>query len=228
MKTIPKSSFDFLRQLEKHNDRDWFSKNKHIYVREHEHIVAFADTLLFEMNKHDVIETAGGKKAVYRIYRDVRFSKNKTPYRTHFGGFFKRATAARRGSYYFHLEPGNSYAGGGFWGPEANDLKRIRDEFVYDAKPFRKILASKKFRDTFGELKGDKLKTAPKGFDRNDPSIDLIRHNQFLLLKNFSDKEVMSKNFLKELNATFKAMRPFLDYMSEVLTTDTNGISILK
>lgn len=224
---LPPSSLEFLRKLAKHNDRDWFNAHKEQFLQEQEAIIRFSDALLHEMNAHDVIETAGGKQALLRIYRDTRFSKEKTPYNPRWAGYYKRATKLRRGSYYFHIAPGNSFVEGGFWGPEPHDLKRIRDEFAYDAKPFRKILASKIFRETFGTLKGEQVKTSPKGFSADDPAIDLIRYKQFLLVRKFSDKEVLDKNFLREVNATFRKMRPFLDYMSEVLTTDVNGISIV-
>jgi uncharacterized protein (TIGR02453 family) len=224
MKTkIEKSSFDFLKDLKKNNDRDWFNANKEKYLKEHERIIRFADDLLLEMNKHDVIETESGKKSLHRIYRDVRFSKDKTPYNSHWGGGFKRASKQRRGSYYFHLSPGNSFIAGGFWGPNPEDLKRIRDEFAYDPAPMRKILANKKFKSVFGNLQGEKIKTTPKGFDSNDPAIDLLRYKQFLLIRKFTDKEVMSPGFVKQVSDTFQLMRPFLNYMSEILTTDLNG-----
>ncbi|WP_317898866.1 DUF2461 domain-containing protein [Aurantibacillus circumpalustris] len=220
------SSFEFLKLLKKNNNRDWFNAHKERYLIELETVENFAEALLREMNKHDVIETVSGKKSLHRIYRDIRFSKDKTPYNSHWGGGFKRASKYRRGSYYFHLSPGNSFLAGGFWGPEANDLKRIRDEFAYDAKPFRKILKSKSFVSTFGTLKGEQIKTSPKGFNADDEAIDLLRYKQFLLIKSFNDKEIMSADFLKKVNETFRQMRPFLDYMSEVLTTDINGESI--
>lgn len=225
-KIIP-SNFDFLKLLKKNNNRDWFNAHKDLYLKEYENIVLFADALLLEMNKHDVIDNPTGKKCLHRIYRDTRFSKEKTPYKTNWSGGFQRSTKKRRGGYYFHLEPGNSFAAGGFWGPDPKDLKRIRDEFTYDAGPLRKILKSKSFLSNFGELHGEQIKTTPKGFDSNDPAIDLLRYKQFLLIKRFTDKEVMSEGFVKQLNDSFKAMRPFFDYMSEVLTTDTNGISIV-
>ncbi|MBL7898169.1 MAG: DUF2461 domain-containing protein, partial [Crocinitomicaceae bacterium] len=115
--TIDKSVFDFLKKLKKNNDRDWFNAHKEDYLKQHEIMIQFADNLLVEMQKHDHIETASGKKSLHRIYRDIRFSSDKTPYNTNFSGGFKRATAALRGGYYFHLEPGNSFVGGGFWGP---------------------------------------------------------------------------------------------------------------
>ncbi len=225
--SIQQSNFDFLKLIKKNNNRDWFNKNKDRYLKELQNIELFADALLGEMNKHDVIETVNGKKSLHRIYRDVRFSKNKTPYNTHWGGSFKRATKARRGSYYFHLEPGNSFIGIGFWGPEPGDLKRIRDEFSYDAKSFRVILKNKNFIKTFGGLQGEQIKTTPKGFDPTDEAIDLLRYKQFILRKYFTDKEVMDPGFVKTLSQTFIHARPFLDYMSEALTTDVNGISTI-
>lgn len=224
--SIPKSSFDFLNQLKKHNDRDWFNAHKDIFLKEQSYIEQFANDLLGELNAHDVIETPSGKKSLHRIYRDTRFSKEKTPYKTNWSGSFRRATKYRRGGYYFHIESGNSFLAGGFWSPNPEDLKRIRDDFEFDDAPMRKILKNKNFISTFGTLQGEQLKTTPKGFDADSKAIDLLRYKQFLLIRKFTDKEVLDKNFLKEANQTFKNMRPFFDYMSEVLTTDINGIEI--
>jgi uncharacterized protein (TIGR02453 family) len=224
---IPSSAFVFLKELSKHNNRDWFTANKDRYLTELNSMELFAESLLREMNKHDVIETATGKKSLHRIYRDVRFSKNKTPYNTHWGGSFKRATKARRGSYYFHLSPGSSFIACGFWGPEPKDLKRLRDEFSYDDKPIRKIISSKSFISTFGALQGDQLKTCPQGYEPTSKAIDLLRYKQFLVIKQFKDKEVLAPDFVKNVAGVYKKIRPFLDYMSEVLTTDVNGISLI-
>ncbi len=209
-----------------HNDRDWFNAHKAEFLQEQDLVVGFAEALLQDLNTHDVIETPSGSKSVYRIYRDTRFSKDKTPYKTHWSGSFKRAGKNRRGSYYFHLEPGNSFIGGGFWGPNAADLKLIRDDLSFDPNPLRKILNTESFISSFGNLKGEQLKTTPKGFDANDEAIDLLRYKQYLLLRRCSDEEVLSADFLKTVGETFKNMRPFLDYMTEVLTTDINGLSI--
>ncbi|OXB01136.1 TIGR02453 family protein [Flavobacterium oncorhynchi] len=225
--TIPKSSLDFLSLLKENNNKPWFDTHKQEYLKELNHIETFAGALLQELSKTDLIETASGKKSVYRIYRDIRFSKDKTPFKTFWGGSFTRATNERRGGYYFHIEKGNTFVGGGFWGPNAADLKRIRSEFGHDSESFRTILNSKSFVSTFGTLQGEQLKTAPKGFDTTHEAIDLLRYKQFLVLRRFTDEEVLSTQFLEQALETFKNMRPFLDYMSEVLTTDTNGASIL-
>ncbi|CAD0001167.1 MULTISPECIES: DUF2461 domain-containing protein [Flavobacterium] len=224
---IPQSALDFLQQLKENNNKSWFEAHKQEYLIELNHIETFAEALLHELSKTDVLETRSGKKSVYRIYRDIRFSKDKTPFKTFWGGSYTRATAARRGGYYFHLEKGNSFFAGGFWGPNAADLKRIRTEFDHDSESFKKILNSKVFRNTFRALQGEQLKTAPKGFDINHKAIDLLRFKQFLIIKRFTDDEVLSPQFLGQALETMQNMRPFFDYMSEILTTDINGASIL-
>ena len=226
---ISKSNIDFLKKLSNNNNRDWFHENKEtIYQSALENSIEFADSLLAEMNKHDNIETPTGKKSLYRIYKDTRFSKDKTPYKTHWGGYFKRATNDLRGGYYFHIEPGNCFIGGGFWNPNPEDLKRIRIELAADGSELRKIIGSKQFVDTFGQLDGNKVKTAPKGFSKDHKNIDLLRYKQFLISKKFTEKEMLDKDFYKVANQVFKNMRPFFDYMSEVLTTDENGESLYK
>lgn len=229
MKTgyIKQDTLQFLKDLKAHNDRDWFNTHKELYLAHYAQVEQFADALLHEMNRHDVIETPTGRKSLHRIYRDTRFSKEKTPYKTNWSGNFKRASKLRRGGYYFHIEPGNSFVAGGFWGPEPVDLKRIRDEFAYDAAPLRKILKSKAFTSYFGSLQGEQVRTTPRGYSADDPAIDLIRYKQFLLIRHFTDREVLAGDFVKQVNDTFKAMRPFFDYMSHVLTTDVNGIVIV-
>lgn len=222
---IPSSSFDFLSQLKKNNNRDWFNDHKDEFLKEQYQIEKFADALLHELNTHDVIETPTGKKCLHRIYRDIRFSKEKIPYKTNWSGSFKRAGKSRGGCY-FHIEKGNSFIAGGFWAPNPEDLKRIREDLAFDDMPLRQILKSKSFLSTFGDMQGEQLKTTPKGFDAENSAIDLLRYKQFLLIRNFTDKEVLDKNFLKEANQTFKNMRPFFDYMTEVLSTDTNGIEL--
>lgn len=225
---IPVSALDFLKVLKQNNDREWFNANKDEFIKQQLAVEDFASSLLKELGDHDVIETPSGKKSMHRIYKDTRFSKDKTPYKTNWSGNYKRATVQRRGGYYFHIEPGNSFVAGGFWAPNAPDLKRIREDISFDSEPLRKIIKNKTFVQTFENLKGEQLKTTPKGFDANNEAIDLLRYKQFLLVRKFTDEEVLSPSFLQEANQTFKNMRPFFDYVSEVLTTDSNGESIFK
>lgn len=220
---IHQSGFEFLNALKNNNNRDWFNEHKAQYQQEKVLVEDFAEALLEELRTHDLIETPSGKRALYRIYRDVRFSHDKTPYQTYWGGAFKRATKFRRGGYYFHLEQGKSFVAGAFWGPSSQDLRLIRNDISFDDAPLRKILNSESFISNFGTLKGEQLKTSPKGFDADHEAIDLLRYKQFLLIRSFSDEEVLSEGFLKEAGSTFREMRPFFDYMSEVLTSDGNG-----
>ena len=225
--TIEKFTTNFLSRLSKNNNREWFNKHKEQYLTAHENIIAFADALLTEMRKHDNIETLSGKDSLMRIYRDTRFSKDKTPYKTYFGGGFKRATKKLRGGYYFQIGPGKALAAGGFFSPSPQDLLRIRKDIDLNFRDWEKMLAHKSIVKTFRELKGEKIATAPKGFSKDNPAIELLNHKQFYLERKFSDQEVLDVNFLKELNQTFKNLRSYFDYMSDVLTTDLNGVSIV-
>lgn len=221
------SNLDFLKTLRENNDREWFNANKPLYIEHHNQIISFADELLELMNQHDQIETPNGKKSIYRIYRDTRFSKDKTPYKTHWGGSFKRATSKLRGGYYFHIEPGNSFVGGGFWSPNPADLKRVRQEIAASDDELRGIITSNNFINTFGELRGDQVKSSPKGYAKDHLAIDLLKYKQYLVMNKFTDKEVLSVNFAKNVSNVFLEMRPLFDYMSEVLTTDINGVSLI-
>ncbi|MGH1519836.1 DUF2461 domain-containing protein [Chryseobacterium sp. JK1] len=214
-----KKTFEFLTHLQHNNNREWFAQHKTEYD-----LVVKQNKILFnqiyaELQEHDNLKG----NHIFRIYRDVRFSKDQTPYKTNFGVGYSRSKPMLRGGYYIQLEPGNSFVGGGFWAPDAKDLLRIRKEFEISTTEIEKITSDKNFIHYFGELQGDSVKTAPRGFDKNHPAIDLIRKKQFLVMRKFTDKEVLSDNFQKEAVLTLLAMRPFFDYMSEVLTTDMNG-----
>lgn len=215
-----KKAFEFLRQVRENNNREWFAQNKATYDEIVKENKVFFNQVYSELQKHDSLEGIH----IFRIYKDVRFSKDKLPYKTNFGASFSRTKPLLRGGYYVHLEPDNSFVGGGFWAPSNEDLFRIRKEFEMDTTEIQKITSDKTFLKYFGELRGeDGVKTAPKGFDKNHPAIDLIKKKQYVVMRKFSDKEVFSADFQKEIIATFLAMRPLFDYMSEVLTTDLNG-----
>ena len=223
MTTIEKSTFAFLKNLKENNNRDWFTENKPQFQIEQNKTKEFYKTLMERLKLHDSIDAF----KFFRIYRDVRFSKDKTPYKIHFSGSFSRATKRLRGGYYVHISPEGSFLAGGFWEPNKEDLLRIRKEFEMDTSEIRAILRNKTFVKHFGILQGESLKTAPRGFDKEHEDIDLIRMKQFIVVRNFSEKEVLAPNFLDELDESFKAMRPYFNYMSEILTTDLNGESIL-
>lgn len=222
---IPKSVFIFLSKLEKNNNRDWFNENKPEFKSVEKEVKLFYNAVFENLNKHDDID----KLKLFRIYRDVRFSKNKLPYKTHFGGSFHRTKPKLRGGYYLHIQPNNqSFLATGFWEPAPSDLLRIRKEFEMDDAEIRDILADKKFNSVWGNaFVGDEVKTAPKGFSKEHPAIDLIKKKQYIFTKKYTDKEVMDTGFLNEVDASFRAVRPFFDYMSDVLTTDLNGVSVI-
>ncbi|MGJ8732478.1 MAG: DUF2461 domain-containing protein [Cellulophaga sp.] len=220
---ISKNTFNFLNKLKENNTREWFLEHKDEFKVEEKSFKDFILALQEELNLHDDIE----KSKVFRIYRDVRFSKNKTPYKTHLSGSFARAGARLRGGYYIHIESGSSFIAIGFWDPNKEDLFRIRKELELDASEFREAISNKEFKTVWGELEGDELKRAPKGFDVEHKDIDLIRKKQYIFTRKFTDKEVLSPNFLNTVNKSFATVRPFFDLMSDVLTTNLNGESTL-
>lgn len=211
---------DFLKLLKENNDRDWFNERKKEFKKLEFDAKRSFNSLLESLKVHDDVDRLKN----FRIYRDVRFSKNKAPYKTHFSGSFYRRKPALRGSYYLHLQPNNeSFIAVGFWEPSKDDLMRIRKEFEIDDEDIRAIINAENFKTIWGGIVGEALKTAPRGFDKEHKSIDLIRKKQFLFIKTYTDHEVTSPDFLVDVIASFKAARPFLDYMSSVLTTNING-----
>jgi uncharacterized protein (TIGR02453 family) len=222
---VPNAVFTILSKLEKNNNRDWFNEHKTEFKAIEKEVKAFYNLVFESLNKHDDID----KVKLFRIYRDVRFSKNKLPYKTHFGGSFHRTKPRLRGGYYLHIQPNNeSFIATGFWEPAPADLLRIRKEFEMDDSEIRDILADKKFNKVWGNtFVGDEVKTAPKGFSKDHKAIDLIKKKQYIFTKKFTDKEVQSDQFINEVDAAFKAVRPYFNYMSDVLTTDLNGVSLV-
>jgi uncharacterized protein (TIGR02453 family) len=221
---IQQSTLKFLTKLKKNNNREWFNEHKQEFKAEQDLAKEFYDAIKQNLEKTDNINDA----KLFRIYRDVRFSKDKTPYQPHFAGSISRIGKELRGGYYLRIRPGESFLAGGFWGPNKEDLLRIRKEFEMDSSEIRTILRNKEFVSIFdGELKGDELKTAPKDFNKDDPNIDLIRKKGFIAVKNLTDEEILSPDFLSNINTYYKTLRPLFDYMSEVLTTNLNGESII-
>ncbi|MCD8416901.1 DUF2461 domain-containing protein [Tenacibaculum finnmarkense genomovar finnmarkense] len=221
---VDKSIFQYLENLKQNNNRDWFTDQKPRFVEVQKSVKEFYGKVGENLEIHDVIDNF----KLFRIYRDVRFSKDKTPYKTHFSGSFSRKGSHLRGGYYLQIESENSFLAGGFWQPNKEDLLRIRKEIELDASEFREILENPEFVKNFGtKFEGDEVKTVPRGFDKNHPDIDLLRKKGFIAVRNFSDKQVFSNNFLSEIDTSYKALRPFFNLMSEVLTTNLNGESLL-
>lgn len=221
---ISKEVLDFMSSLSKNNNREWFAENKTAFQKIESEAKIFFNEVYTDLQKQDSIESIN----IYRIYRDIRFSKDKSPYKKYLSVWYSRTKPFFRGSYYLHIEPGNSFVEGGFWNPNPDDLKRIRKEFELDDSEIREIMNAPDFRKYFNGLEGEELKTAPKDFDKSHKNIDLIKKKQFLVIRNFTDMEVLDKNFKNEVLKTFNAMRPYFDYMSDVLTTNLNGESIIE
>ncbi|WP_281753000.1 DUF2461 domain-containing protein [Neptunitalea chrysea] len=223
MKTIPEAIFQFLEELNQNNNRDWFTEHKKCFKELEKEVKQFNDEVLTGLRVHDDVD----KMKMFRIYRDVRFSKNKAPYKTNFGCSFHRVKPKLRGGYYIHIENNGSFLGAGFWNPEKDDLMRIRKELELDAEEFKEVIATEEIKKYWGELEGEELKTAPKGFDKQHKDISLIRKKQFMFVKKLDNKEVLSPKFQETIEDSFKAIRPFFNLMSEILTTDLNGESML-
>ena len=221
---VSKKALDFLKKLEKNNNRDWFNEHKTEFKSIEKDIKEVYNSVFEALKKHDDVD----KLKMFRIYRDVRFSKNKDPYKTHFGGSFHRSKPKLRGGYYLHIQPNNeSFIATGFWEPAPADLLRIRKEFEMDTSEIREILNNKKFKSVWGGFVGDEVKTAPKGFSKDHKNIDLIKKKQYIFVKKYTDTQVIDPNFIDDVDISFKAIRPYFDYMSDVLTTDLNGTSII-
>lgn len=223
MSGINPQVLSFFKTLSENNNREWFETHKPKFKALESEVKAFMKEVEVDLQGHDKIE----KAKLFRIYRDVRFSKNKTPYKTHFGMAFHRGKPALRGGYYIHLEPNNSFLGVGFWGPSPEDLFRIRKELEVDADELRGIIADPVFQKYWGSLQGDEVKTAPKGFDKTHANIDLIKKKQYTFHKKLTDQQLISKDFFTLVHDHFKHIRPYFDYMSSVLTTGLNGESLL-
>lgn len=220
---ISKEILGFLKGLSENNNKVWFEANRKAYDTARSSMTGFSEAMKAELQRHDEID----RLKLFRIHRDLRFSKDKTPYKPHFAVSFSRSGAERRGGYYLRIRPGASFIACGFWDPNKEDLLRIRKELELEADTFRSVITNPEFQSTWGNLEGERVKTAPKGFEREHPNIDLIRFKQFIFTKKFSDKEVMASAFPEIVSNSYREIRPFFDLMSEILTTNLNGESIL-
>lgn len=221
---IQSSTLKFLKDLENNNNRDWFTEHKDRYTEATEDVKSLLKSVEAELSKFDEIE----KSKLFRIYRDVRFSKDKTPYKTYYGGSFVRATAARRGGFYIGIQPGGrSMVAGGFWDPSSPDLKRMRQEISIHHDEFKKLISTKKFKELYGNLDGDSLVNMPRDFEKDDPAGDLLKLKQYLCSRPLTDKEMTDPSLLSKIVESYKGMMPFFDFMSSALTTNLDGESLI-
>lgn len=224
MQAIPKNTISFLKELKLNNNREWFNENKDRFSTIRSQVKIFAQEVNDSLNVSDNIE----KVKIFRIYRDLRFSKDKTPYKKNIGMAFHRAKPDLRGGYYLEISADESFIAVGFWNPNKEDLLRIRKEIEIDGQEFKRIINQKKIKDIWGDLRGDEVKTSPKGFTSEHEHIDLIKKKQFIFIKILKEEEILDKSFQKQLVSYFVSIRPFFDYMSEILTTNLDGESLIR
>ena len=211
----------FLQNLSRNNNRDWFEKNKATYLKAKADFDDFLTDLLAQMTKWDpALAGLDPRKLAFRIYRDVRFSKDKRPYKNNMGaGFSPAGKMIQEPGYYIHIEPGNkSLLAAGLYMPDPANLAKVRQEIDYNANDFVAILKNKKFKNLFKELDDfDKLKTVPKGYPKDHPHIELLKHKSFLVSHPFTDKEVKDKNFLKKVADVAKTSKPLNDFLRDAI-----------
>jgi uncharacterized protein (TIGR02453 family) len=221
MAKITQSTLDFLNELKENNSREWFNANKNLFEKAKKEIEDFVDALIPMIARVDPsIGHHTAKECVFRIYRDVRFSNDKSPYKTHFGAYISAATSKSDihsyAGYYFHIEPsGESMLAGGAYMPQGPWLKGIRKEISYNSEEFKRILNNKSFRQIFGELEGEKLKKTPRDYPADHPEIELLKLKSFLAVHKCTDNEVVSPDFLEHSVEVFKTLYPLNHFLNE-------------
>ncbi|MGH2569856.1 MAG: DUF2461 domain-containing protein [bacterium] len=211
--------FEFLKDLKKNNRREWFEQHRERYERDvkeplQQLIVDFAQPLARISGRF----VADPRRSLYRIHRDVRFSRDKSPYKTNAAVHFRheRAADAHAPGFYLHLEPGSVFAGVGIWRPDSPSQARIREAIVADPAGWKRIVGAKKFRETL-ELAGESLKRPPRGVDAEHPLIEDLKRKDFIGVASFTEKEAVSAGFLERYAETCRAAAPFVRFLTEAL-----------
>lgn len=215
--SINTSTFKFLKKLEKNNNREWFNENKDLYVEAQQDVLSFLEKLIEEIAEFDEeILKIDPKKALFRIYRDIRFSKLKIPYKTHFGASLGMGKGNKIAGYYLHIEPGKSFLAGGTYQPEPATLKEIRKEISMNGDEFKKILEQKDFRNNFRGLSVEsKLKRVPNDFEKEDPMAEFLKLKSFIVVHPVSDEALMKGTAIKEFAEIFKSIKPLNDFLEK-------------
>lgn len=216
MKTsIDSSTLQFLKTLLKNNNRNWFTENKNLYIEAQKDVLLFVENLIEEMSKFDEeILKIDAKKSLFRIYRDVRFSKDKSPYKTNFGAGLGMGKGTRITGYYLHIEPGKSFLAGGVYQPEPSVLKEIRKEISMSGNEFLKILEQKDFRNNFRGLSVEnKLQRVPAGFEKDDPMAEYLKLKNFIVVHPISDASLLKENAAKDFAKIFESIKPLNDFL---------------
>lgn len=218
---IQPSTLEFLKKLKKNNNRDWFEKNKDAYKAAQADVEQTVNGIITGIRTFDkrIESTLDAKKCLFRIYRDTRFSKDKTPYKTNLGASINPGgRMAAVPGYYLHIEPGGCFLAGGMYMPPAPELAKIRQEIDYNLDEFQKLLKAKEFKKYFNGLDEiEKLKTAPKGYAKDHPALGLLQHKHFIVSAYLKDTELSSKGFVKQATAIFKAMQPLSLFLQRAI-----------
>lgn len=211
--------FDFLKLLEANNNREWFQANKFQYEQIKAEIETFTAGLIHGIAQFDKdIHHLKPADCLFRIYRDVRFSANKDPYKTHFGIFFaKGGKSSSNAGYYLHIENDKSMLGGGIYMPPANILKSIRQEIFFRSSDFKQILEEAEFKNTFGDLEPYKLKKTPKDFPKDFEDAELLKYNSFVVGKLISNDYFNKENLALQIADLFKIILPFIKYLNQAI-----------
>lgn len=215
----------FLSQLKKNNNKPWFEKQRAQYEASRIDFSNFIQLVIDDLQRSDTTITGlTSKDCMFRINRDIRFSKDKTPYKFHFGASIKRGgRKSPFAGYYFHLEPGNSFVGGGMWQPESVALKNMRQEIDYNWSEFQSILKEKNFKKIYGDLylgEDLKLSTVPKGYEKHNPAIEYLKLKCFIAETKISDEELTKANLHNKTITAFKALQPFLNFINHTIESD--------
>ena len=218
MLQIDKSTLQFLSDLKRNNNRDWFNENRKGYEAAKLNYEAFLQGVINSITTFDpIFRGLEAKSCTFRINRDIRFSPDKTIYKTHMGGFIVRGgkkNGDKYTGYYVHVEPGNSLIAGGAHIPPAGWLTAIREKIAEQGDELNKIISNKDFVKYFGTIEGEKLKTAPKGFPKDHPYVELLKFKSYLAEKSFTDEEITSGECFDTIVKGFRAMKPFNDFLN--------------
>jgi uncharacterized protein (TIGR02453 family) len=212
-----KPIFDFLSGLTENNNREWMETHRLQYVVARAEFELIVDYLIMEISAFDsAVQGLSPKECIFRLNRDIRFSSDKSPYKTHFGAYIAEGgRKSERAGYYIHLQPkDSSLLGGGMYMPSGEALKKVRQEVDYNSSELKKIVSERLFKDYFGRVQGDHLKTAPKGYPTDHPNIEFLKLKSYFVLHNVTDEEALAPGFLKKAVRVFMAMQPFNDFLN--------------
>jgi uncharacterized protein (TIGR02453 family) len=217
---LQSSTIKFLKDLKKNNNKLWFEKNRSLYENAKADFAGFIQRVIDLHGKKDSsIKALVAKDCLFRINRDVRFAKDKSPYKSNFGASINKGgrKAENSAGYYFQVQSGRNFAGGGIWMPEPNELKKVRQEIDYNFADFKKIIGSKKFKSVYGDLDRSAeflLRRVPKGYEPDNPAADYLKLKSFVAISFFNDTDLTSKDLVKKTVAAFEALQPVVEFIN--------------